>query len=1434
MTIPAQYLMTAVLCATSGPAALAVAVPGSLVRQQDPAEQPRAQQTPAGIRARDAIDARAAEDRRATALLRRTRQRIREDDWGSAIQQLQSILNQPSDALIWKGDGRFGSMRSEANRLLGGMPRGWKQRYQQQFGAAAERQLDEALASGDFRTVGDVATRYLHTPAGRTAARALVLRHLDRREFGMALRWLELRKLSGAQDDSETERLLNAMARTLSARKIESMPRTVVIEGRQFDAVGLLSEMRAEPLTSAGRRGWHMLMGDAARSGLSVDRQPLMVESWSQPLLAEGVARDNAERILRRVLNSQPGLVPASVPIVVGDRLVCRTIHGVSVFHTATGELLWRTRPEPSTVAHFSGRPGRARTYGRASMGSRDEVAEAFLFRDGVHGLLSSDGERLFVIEQQGMPTQSLATSRFQNSRSLQLVRQNSRNLLVAYDLKSGALRWSVGGPDSEKLFQPTLAGEYFHGVPVARDGELFVVGEKDNAVRLHALDATTGELKWSQLLAYSDTRIERDLPRRYWTAQITIAEGMLICPTTVDWLVAVDPLTRGILWAHRARGPGVQVPSGTQQASRGLEPLTGQWPPSAPIVIGDRVIHTPSETDVIDAVDFITGERVWSQKKSDLRYVAGVSGEKIITVALNSVSARRASDGHILWSTPLESDFPAGRGVLTGRHLHQPTAGGKLLTLRLSDGQILSRNGPPRSERLFANMVMSATGAFLQTPTGIEAYELRPESGEQPALTPLARLRRAEILFADGSVDEAVSAADAITPEDLDNRSRARRTKLLVSALRSRVEQGAPSATADLQRLEKLAGDRWEIARLRVLMETNAGNHAAAFDQLINIYREQSSSQVVELGRSRVGLDPWLLGRLADAWDAMAKADRVRFDERVAALAEADDAGRFLQVFAFHPVAHDLLFRELEKAAGEARFVEAEATLRLIRRFAEDLVPAAAFTCASGLAQAGQFVDARSLLGEYAQFSRADDLAAAPNEAPRTDGQWEAVTFAGSNSSRRRREVPVYRSDVRFHRDHICFSSATEQRRLHFYSRPEGRVTWSLPLRYDSMVRQIRPNGRSLLVAHGRMLSCIAPLERRILWELPVRMNVYQRARVFMNLRKVTALMQPAFVTGRTTPLAISNEDYICLHEQTSIEVRDAVTGVFRWSRDDIGPNDSVFGTTEVVFVRSGNRRPRAFRASDGRALPDVRFTTPTRIFAVIGRGFLLAEESGFLFRKTRLRLFDPLRSEDIWTLEYPPDTLCAVTDAREMIVKTGPATLDRIDLVTGEQHELTADGPLDDSPLVVATTPDHVFLASITSGSVQFRTTAQNVSGVLRGFSRQTGEQLWRRDVNNGAILLEHFRSLPALLMTENEEKIADKGGTIWDCHLVSPLTGQTLATHRIGSRFNSGHPTHYEPESGYVEVLISNRRFRFRQRGDEDQTPAADEPPRSGSDR
>ena len=1142
----------------------------------------------------------------------------------------------------------------------------------------------------------------------------------------------------------------------------------------------------------------------------------MLLEVWNQSLVQSEAVASSFRRVVRNVLDAQSGVIPAALPLVVNGRVICRTLNGVSVFDQESGELLWQTERESSTEVMLN--PVRVRSPYSRGRSTEDDRIQEFVFRDSVHGLLSSDGDRLFVIEEQAMPKQSYSMSRFQNAATTRLLASAKSNVLAAYDLETGAVAWKVGGPDSTEPFKSVLAGEYFHGVPVSVGQELFVIGERDNAVRLHVLDASTGEKKWSQLLAFVDLPIERDYTRRFYVSQITVANGIILCPTTADWLIAVNPLTRGILWARRHKLLGQTSSARDSRRLRTTPPLGAQWPASAPVVVGQTVVFTPPEAKHIEAVNLTTGELVWKTDKGSMGYLAGVAEENVIVVSRNQVASLDGQTGNAIWKARFQNaDVPAGRGVLGEKLLHQPMSSGQVLSFSLTDGKVVSRTGVGRSGRLVANLVLHGKGTLLQTPTSIEAFELRP-SQNQPVNSFAWQIKSARTALADGKAAEAIAAIDEVDESKLNESQLKQLNELLKDALLQRVRRGS-SGKADIDRLATLDVDSELVARLRVVQQTEEKDFANAFRQLVVLYENGKADAIASEGSLQVRRDQWLQGQLFSAWNQMDDAAQTSVEELIDELvADEKQRSRFLDVFVFHPAAVDFLDEELETLLTEQRFAEAERILRSFRRFDIEATADVAKRCASALAKAGQQVDAASLLQEYGLASVVGEL---PEEEAPVDDQrdrwnnvsWNVTRFTRSLPNVRLTEAPAYRDDVQFHRDYICLSTANSaaSRRISFYSLKEDKVVWSLPLRSNSIVRQVQPNGRSLLVTHGSTVSCVAPLERRVLWEQALPGNSIQVRRVFNPLRVAGRVDRPTQMSGRWRPIAISNEDYICIRGQQTIEVRDAVTGELRWSRDGIDSTAAVLGTTECVLIQTGDKNQQAYRSSDGQPI-DAPIKNFDSIYGVVGNSFVLIEHEGILFRRRRARLYDPVRKVDAWSMTLDRLSRVALTDERQIVFTEEDGTISLVNVVSGDVQKFQSGLKFESEHALMATDAERLYVASLNKASTG-KILEQDLDGVLTVFSRSTGEKLWDRKTSKGSLGLSFFRSQPVLLLSENQRTDSENGGKTQDVFLLEPNTGKVAASITFGSRYSSGLNSRFEPDRNFIELGIgTNRSLRF----------------------
>ena len=120
-------------------------------------------------------------DRHTLQKLADSRKLLAEGRFGEAVRYLGDILEAPEDFFFQpeKNSAVHRSLKAEAQRLIGQMPREGREMYELQYGARARRMLDEALAAGDVAALAEVSRRFFHTRSGYQATFLLGLYHFD-------------------------------------------------------------------------------------------------------------------------------------------------------------------------------------------------------------------------------------------------------------------------------------------------------------------------------------------------------------------------------------------------------------------------------------------------------------------------------------------------------------------------------------------------------------------------------------------------------------------------------------------------------------------------------------------------------------------------------------------------------------------------------------------------------------------------------------------------------------------------------------------------------------------------------------------------------------------------------------------------------------------------------------------------------------------------------------------------------------------------------------------------------------------------------------------------------------------------------------------------------------------------------------------------------
>ncbi|MEE8450717.1 MAG: hypothetical protein V3R99_02350, partial [Thermoguttaceae bacterium] len=121
-------------------------------------------------------------DRKTLQRLAQARELLVQQRYGEAVRYLDSILDGPEDYFFQpqKNMPVHRSLKGEAQRLIGSMPRKGRELYQLQYGPRSRQMLSDAIAAGDVAGLAEVSRRFFHTQAGREATLLLGLHHLDR------------------------------------------------------------------------------------------------------------------------------------------------------------------------------------------------------------------------------------------------------------------------------------------------------------------------------------------------------------------------------------------------------------------------------------------------------------------------------------------------------------------------------------------------------------------------------------------------------------------------------------------------------------------------------------------------------------------------------------------------------------------------------------------------------------------------------------------------------------------------------------------------------------------------------------------------------------------------------------------------------------------------------------------------------------------------------------------------------------------------------------------------------------------------------------------------------------------------------------------------------------------------------------------------------
>ncbi|MEX0936381.1 MAG: PQQ-binding-like beta-propeller repeat protein [Pirellulales bacterium] len=919
-------------------------------------------------------------DRGATRRLEQAQELLQQERYTEAVRFLGSILESDEDLFFNPDESKsnFRSLKSEATRILGELPARGRETYELQFGARAENLLNESLSAADVAGLANVSRQYLHTPAGYQATLLVGMHHLDHvRPLAAALSFQQL--LDAPQAAAKFGPALSVMA--AHAWNQAGMPERAVdvlseLKERnpqaKFELAGTNVELfadGADPLawlasTVDGRRSllpdvakdeWTLFRGNASRSAASQGGRPLLTPRWrvrtaNHPTI-EGVVSQMRQAYRSQDIAALPGLHP----LAVGDVVLMRTARSLLAVDFQTGRRVWEVRPNPGDS--FDELVAAARS--RATSGVASQLAmglEQRMWDDAAYGTFSSDGERVYAIQDL-----DIVSSNPYNPGVIFLRAQGGLvptqpkpyNRLTAVEIETqGKLLWEAGGPDGGV---PELEEAFFLGPPLPLSGQLYVLAEIRNGIRLVVLDAKSGELDWSQQLVDLERSHWQDPQRRLAGASPSFANGILVCPITAGVVVAVDLTKRSLLWAYKyprkyedANGQGFLVPGARIHRRQVGMKSDESWVDATATLVDGRVLLTPPDSDEMHCLSLLDGSVLWTAERGENLYLACAHQGNVVLVGREGLTALRLADGSPAWD-PAASPFPdqslpSGRGYYSGDSYFVPLSSAEVARFDLQDGRLVdraeSRDGSiPGNLICYRGEVISQGVDFLETFYQIEplrnniAQALSKDPDDADALA-----RRGQLALEEERLDDAIRdfrRSYQLNPEDLLTR------ELLVSSLFDALRSDFADNREAADQLEDLIdqpSEQLELLRLTAGGLHDAGDVIPAFEayaRLAELNQGNGGLEKIDADRS-IRLHRLIQSQLTVLRDAATDSQREQMDAAVAARAGAlpEDASamqlrRFVQHFGDFPAANPVRLQVARRLLDADMYLEAEMLLR-------------------------------------------------------------------------------------------------------------------------------------------------------------------------------------------------------------------------------------------------------------------------------------------------------------------------------------------------------------------------------------------------------------------------------------------------------------------------------------------------------------------------
>ncbi|MCA9023071.1 MAG: PQQ-like beta-propeller repeat protein, partial [Planctomycetaceae bacterium] len=394
--------------------------------------------------------------------------------------------------------------------------------------------------------------------------------------------------------------------------------------------------------SSPKKTDWLISQGNAKRNQ-SVDASlPYLNPVWSHP-----VGLTNKDRPLETLRNWETkqfreNLSTAVVnqPIAAGDLVIYRDFKGIRAVDLNSGETSWLFQSAGSLsqlIDQLEEHTPSHSTY------SQNLPLEKFYNYNSIYGSLSSNGRFVFAIDYlpDTLPPAQINMGLRRSTSHFSLVSQKG-NRLVALPLNgkptvasqnASHSASSAANKTAATQTKPawSIEGYYFLGAPLPVGNYIYAIAEHHSQLSVLCINPQNGAIHWKQGIAFVNQPIFTDRTRSYMHCPMTSSQGVLICTTQMDTLVAIDATNGDLLWNYYY-GDGDQYRRISQK--RYYRPVAFGHPglSSAPLIDQHRVFYLPTGSPYIHCVDINTGLPLWEEvHREDAEYIAAVVDETVL-----------------------------------------------------------------------------------------------------------------------------------------------------------------------------------------------------------------------------------------------------------------------------------------------------------------------------------------------------------------------------------------------------------------------------------------------------------------------------------------------------------------------------------------------------------------------------------------------------------------------------------------------------------------------------------------------------------------------------------------------------------------------------------------------------------------------------------